>query len=247
MNEVHIRRDNAVDYYNDHLQENHHGYKFAATIKNVLYGALDGIVSTFNIIAAAVASGLPPNKIIILSLANLISDGLSMGLGDFISSYGQQKYIKSEYRKEMFELENNEEYEKNELIQFFQEKNMTAGDATIIVNILIKYPDIFLENMIKYELELDMPEPTIDILKGAVVTFFSFCIFGSIPILSFFASKNFLITSISTGGALILIGCVEAAITKQNMLTAGVSTLINGTIAVITAYFISFYLEGLAA
>ena len=75
---------------NKHLEENHAGEK-AKYVKNIIYGGLDGIITTFSIIAASVGASLEMKYIVALSVANLIADALSMGLGDAISSYFENK------------------------------------------------------------------------------------------------------------------------------------------------------------
>lgn len=50
-----------------------------------VYGAFDGIVTTFAVVAAASGAGLASNIVIILGLANLIADGFSMGASAYLS------------------------------------------------------------------------------------------------------------------------------------------------------------------
>ena len=59
---------------------------------------MDGIITTFSIIAAAVGASLDMKVIITMGVANLIADGISMGLGDYLSSTFEYKYIISENR-----------------------------------------------------------------------------------------------------------------------------------------------------
>ena len=51
-------------------------------LKAAVYGANDGIITTFAVVSAVAGAGLDPKIIIILGLANLIADGFSMGVGD---------------------------------------------------------------------------------------------------------------------------------------------------------------------
>lgn len=50
-----------------------------------VYGAFDGIVTTFAVVAAAAGAGLGYNVVVILGLANLIADGFSMGASAYLS------------------------------------------------------------------------------------------------------------------------------------------------------------------
>ena len=47
------------------------------------------------------------NVVILMGIANLVSDGISMGLGDYLSAKSEQSYIKSEFEREKWEMEQN--------------------------------------------------------------------------------------------------------------------------------------------
>jgi len=51
-----------------------------------VYGAIDGTVTTFAVVAGAVGADLSSRVIIILGLANLIADGFAMSVGSFLST-----------------------------------------------------------------------------------------------------------------------------------------------------------------
>lgn len=60
-------------------------------LKAAVYGANDGIVTTFAVMAGVVGANLSPKIVIILGLANLFADGLSMGLGDYLGERSERK------------------------------------------------------------------------------------------------------------------------------------------------------------
>ena len=91
------------DTLTTHLEEDHAGSS-AKYVKNIIYGGLDGIITTFSIIAAAVGASLEPKYIISMGFANLLADGISMGLGDYISSTFENKYILELDDKELDEF-----------------------------------------------------------------------------------------------------------------------------------------------
>ena len=51
-------------------------------IKSVIYGGLDGIITTFSVICSAYASHLSPHIIFVMGVANVLADGMSIGHGD---------------------------------------------------------------------------------------------------------------------------------------------------------------------
>lgn len=60
-------------------------------LKAAVYGANDGIITTFAVVAGVAGANLPANIIIILGIANMIADGFSMGIGDFLGERSEQK------------------------------------------------------------------------------------------------------------------------------------------------------------
>lgn len=240
---------------NIHIEENHANFS-GKYLKNIVFGGLDGIITTFSIIAASYGADFELNMIIIMGVANLIADGISMGLGDFISSYYEDLYIISEKNKEIYEYENNKEYEVKEMIELYQSQGIDKEDASKIVEIISqeKYKDYFIRTMVQYELDLEVPGKNFksDNMKDGAVTFVSFICFGFIPVFTyilFYAgctdNKNdvFATTCVITALSMFLLGCFQAKLTKQNIVKYGLMTLFNGSLAATFAFSIGYGLE----
>jgi VIT1/CCC1 family predicted Fe2+/Mn2+ transporter len=69
-------------------------------IGDIVYGANDGIVTTFAVVAAAAGAGVSSSIILILGIANLIADGFSMGASKYLSLKSEQS-LRSEARTDM--------------------------------------------------------------------------------------------------------------------------------------------------
>lgn len=54
--------------------------------KSIVYGGMDGIVTTFAVVAGSVGGNLGVAPIIVLGFSNLLADGFSMAVGDYLSS-----------------------------------------------------------------------------------------------------------------------------------------------------------------
>ena len=54
-------------------------------IGDVIYGANDGIITTFAVVAGVTGGSLTTRAVLIVGAANLIADGLSMGVGNYLS------------------------------------------------------------------------------------------------------------------------------------------------------------------
>jgi VIT1/CCC1 family predicted Fe2+/Mn2+ transporter len=65
-------------------------FKKGVYIGDFVYGANDGIVTTFAVVAGATGAFLPQGVIIILGLANLFADGFSMGASNYLALRSQK-------------------------------------------------------------------------------------------------------------------------------------------------------------
>jgi VIT1/CCC1 family predicted Fe2+/Mn2+ transporter len=54
-------------------------------VRDLVYGANDGIITTFAVVAGAAGGALSPAVVLILGAANLAADGLSMGVGNYLA------------------------------------------------------------------------------------------------------------------------------------------------------------------
>jgi VIT1/CCC1 family predicted Fe2+/Mn2+ transporter len=54
-------------------------------IRELVYGANDGIITTFAVVAGVSGGGLPLRVVLIIGAANLFADGLSMAAGNYLS------------------------------------------------------------------------------------------------------------------------------------------------------------------
>ena len=54
-------------------------------IGDAIYGANDGIITTFAVVAGVTGGSLSARAVLIVGVANLIADGLSMGVGNYLS------------------------------------------------------------------------------------------------------------------------------------------------------------------
>lgn len=77
-----------------------HGYlgfwpSWAHHIGDLVFGANDGIVTTFAVVSGARGASLGSAVVIILGLANLLADGFAMGAGNYLGMRSEQDYQRS--------------------------------------------------------------------------------------------------------------------------------------------------------
>lgn len=158
-------------------------------IKDLVYGANDGIVTTFAVVASVIGAELEPRVILIIGFASLIADGFSMAASDYLGSKSQEAVTREAER---------------------------GGQAP--------------------------PALQTNALKSAALTFLSFVIIGSTPILPYLfmpgSEDLFLYTSVTTAIVLFAVGSLRTLVTKRNFIRAGLEMTLVGGAAVVIAYFI---------
>jgi len=63
-----------------------------AYIAEFVYGANDGIVTTFAVVAGVAGASLSPSIVLVLGAANLFADGFSMGMSNYLSRQSEMAY-----------------------------------------------------------------------------------------------------------------------------------------------------------
>lgn len=64
-------------------------------LAEVIYGANDGIVTTFAVVSGVAGAALNPSIVLILGAANLFADGFSMGMSNYLSRRSEIDYQQS--------------------------------------------------------------------------------------------------------------------------------------------------------
>ena len=75
-------------------------------VKTLLFGGLDGIITTFAVVAGAGGGGLSAGVVLIMGFSSLVADALSMGVGDALSSKAENEVAVRERAREVWEFEN---------------------------------------------------------------------------------------------------------------------------------------------
>lgn len=187
------------------------------------------------------------------------ADGLSMGMGEFISGRAEVAFIKGERAREMWEAENVLEQEKAEMVELYVSKGMEEDDAKTVIDIMAKNKEFFVDVMMVEELGLHPEEANASPAKQGLVMFLSFLAFGCIPLLAYIISRaaagdarggvdrNFIASCVLTGVALFILGALKAKLTTAGtiamMLKGGITILFTGGLSALSAFLIGYLLN----
>ncbi|KAL5265278.1 hypothetical protein ACHWQZ_G006124 [Mnemiopsis leidyi] len=235
--------------------EEKHKIAHGQFVKSIIYGGLDGIVSTFVIICSIEGADFNPVYALVLGFSNLIGDAISMGMGDYLSATADIEHQKTEYKREKWEFDVNPEGEIEEMIELLEERGVSHDDAEVIMRTTAKYPDIFMDQMMYYELGFMPLDENEKPAKQGVVTFFAFCLFGLVPLLSYVlfgllpwetydtinrVNLSFAISCIATAITLFVLGAVKANFSGEKWAVSGLKVAVMGALACAASYLIGF-------
>lgn len=65
-------------------------------VRELVYGANDGVITTFAVVAGVAGGGLSLRVVLIIGAANLIADGLSMAVGNYLSIRSHESVLEAQ-------------------------------------------------------------------------------------------------------------------------------------------------------
>jgi len=230
-----------------------HGGASHQYIGDMVYGGLDGIVTTFAVVSGVSGANLGADVILILGLANLFADGISMAAGAYLSTKSEREYHDRERERESWEIDHFPEGEKAEMIAIYQAKGYSPKDAEALVRIQSQKKETWLDAMMVHELGL-LPDERKPLLSAAA-TLGAFLIAGAVPLLIYLLGLfapiaspiSFPVSTVLSAVALFALGAAKVLITERNWLKSGLEMLIVGGLAAGVAYLVGFLLAGLGA
>jgi len=244
MPEIVLDIQRAIELHESGRGDKLHGGFHSNVLKAMVYGANDGIITTFAVVVGVAGAGLSPSIILILGVANLVADGLAMGIGDYLGERSEQRYMHYQYQIEQWEIKNIARHEAIELTEYFRARGVSESDTKSVTEIIQKYPKLWAEIGFIDEMGA-APSTDKNIWHTGVATFGAFVGAGFLPLLPYFLHTmglsfplryEFLFSVIATAGALFVIGSARTRMTKGTWWKNGLEMLSIGAIAAVAAY-----------
>jgi len=219
----------------------------------IVYGGLDGIVTTFAVISGVAGAALSSDIVLILGSANLLADGVSMAIGSYLSSMSEREYFEREQRTEAWEIEHFPDGERIELVELLREAGYPPDDAQELVRIQTQRPESWIKAMMVEEhglLKADS-SPT---MRG-LTTFGAFVVAGAVPLLAYVvglfipmvSSAAFFLSIVLSALALFALGAAKVLVTELRVVRSGLEMLLVGGLAAGVAYLVGYLLRGFGA
>lgn len=219
-------------------------------LREIVYGGSDGIVTTFAVVAGFTGAnvfgsnmiGLTMGAVVLFGLANLFSDAVSMGLGDYMSTRSQEDLYNKTYQKELKHLDHSTNSFDERIEQHLVKKGFNKSDATEIIKLFHKNPEFGIEWLMDEYHGIPDPGDSSPILS-ALATLVSFLFFGFIPLIPFVIrvpdpTQAFLFSISGVVLALILLGLLRWKIVGYGLTRALGETLFLGGVSATIAFII---------
>jgi vacuolar iron transporter family protein len=196
--------------------------------RELIYGAIDGIITTFAVVAGFSGAALSTDTtsqlsfavVLLFGIANLFADGVSMGLGSFLAVRSEQgMYRTLRHREEGF----------------------SEADAHTLVEIFKRNEAYWVDFILSNELKIQDPMNE-NPYGTALATFGAFVSFGFIPLMPFMVMDTIdpqtVFQTSATGAfiALIILGILKWKVAGTDALKSIIEVVLVGSLAAFVAY-----------
>jgi vacuolar iron transporter family protein len=232
----------------EHEPEIHHSHRdvTGGWLRPATFGAMDGLVSNFALLAGVIGGGAGTHAQVLTGLAGLAAGACSMAVGEFTSVSSQTELIRAEIATEKRELAENPDEELAELVLMYRSKGLRQSLATQVATELTRDSQTAWRVHAREELGVgpdDLPSPWV----AAVSSFLSFALGAFVPMIALlFGSSTILGVALISAVGLFVSGGVVSRLTATPVWFGGGRQLLLGTVAAAVTYGIGTVVGGAA-
>jgi predicted membrane protein (TIGR00267 family) len=211
-------------------------------VRDMIFGANDGLVSTLAFVAGVVGAITDPYIVLLSGIAELFAGTISMGFGSYQSAKSELEVLEAESRREQVKKGKTPAEEAEELIQFYQAEGFMREEAEAIVKRIAEDRELPIQAGALEDLGL-APEELGNPVKAGVLCGISFGLAAIVPIVPFavpaLSCVDALIVSIAaTLATLFGVGAMKTIFSRKNWLRSGLEMMIIGASAAGITYVI---------
>ncbi|PYG33393.1 VIT1/CCC1 transporter family protein [Pelagimonas varians] len=213
-------------------------------LRDVVYGAIDGSVTTFAIVAGVAGAGLSPFIIVALGVANVLADGFSMAAGNYSATKAELDDIQRLRCIEERHIKITPEGERRELRSILAQKGLSGRTLEDAVDQMAANREAWIATMLDGEYGVAPVDP--HPMRAALVTFGAFLIAGFIPLMPFLLGLEsaFSISIWLTMISFFVIGTLKSVWSLSPWWRSGLETLAIGGAAASIAYVVGSLFHG---
>lgn len=205
-------------------------------LRDLVYGGIDGSVTTFAIVAGVAGAGLSPFVIVALGLANVLADGFSMAAGNYSGTKAERDNIRRIRAIEERHIDQHPEGERREVREILAQKGLSGEVLEHATGAITRDRENWIALMLEGEYGLGGVDP--HPMRAALATFGAFLVAGLIPLLPFLFGlpAAFTWSAWMTMGVFFAIGALKSRWSPAPWWRSGLETLAIGGAAAAIAY-----------
>jgi VIT1/CCC1 family predicted Fe2+/Mn2+ transporter len=215
-------------------------------VGDFILGAIDGLVTTFAVVASVAGAGLRAEYALVLGLANLLADGFSMAAGNYLKSKADKEVLDRFRQMEEQHIDLVPEGEREEIRQIYREKGFKGKTLEEVVSVITADRKRWVDEMLvgEWGLQLEQPSP----FWSGLWTMVAFISVGFIPLVTFvfyvgraISTEAFIYSSLLTLVAFFCIGYIKGVVLEQPRFKGGLESLLIGGLAAAMAYGVGYF------
>lgn len=214
-------------------------------IRSFILGFNDGLISVFTLLVGVAAATLNEGNytVILTGMAAMVSGAISMGLGEYVSSKSEARYIKNEIEREHAEIKLFPEEEREEVRGLLKNWGFKGEHLEKSLETIVSDEKSWIDFLTKSELGLEEPENPI---IGGIITFIAFIAGSVIAIFPYFIDLgliSLILSSIFSFSMLFVVGAAKVKITGENPWKSGIEMVLIGVVGFIVSYGIGYWVD----
>jgi VIT1/CCC1 family predicted Fe2+/Mn2+ transporter len=219
-------------------------------LRDMVYGAIDGTITTYAVVAGVAGGGLDAPVVLVLGTANLVADGFSMAVANYLGIRSEERRQQRIRRDEERHVELVPAGEREEVRQLLARDGLTgelldAATAAVTAD-RRRWVDMMMAR--EHGFAAVSPDP----LRAAAATFLAFAVVGLLPLLAFVAdalpgitvSSPFAWSTASAALAFAAVGAAEGVVVDEPWGRSATRTLAVGGSAAALAFAVGLTLSG---
>jgi len=246
MTQPRAREDLAAEHEPEAIRARLAAPREESLVGDAVLGGIDGAVTTFAVVAGAVGGAFPTLVVIVLGFANLLADGFSMAVSNYLSVKSERDRVEEARRTEERHIRHVPDGERDEIREIFTRKGFSGETLETIVEVITQDRRLWVDTMLAEELGLQVEgrQP----MRAAMATFAAFVVTGAVPLIPFLlpglgTGRAFLASSLATAAAFLGVGMAKGMVLGRTVLRSGLETLLMGGSAAALAYAVGRWLR----
>jgi len=222
----------------EHLREERRQADLLGEIREALFGAQDGIVSTLAVVSTVGGATSERFPILVAGIASALAGVFSMAAGEYLSSKSQREIYLAQIEKEREEVEGRPGEAQAEVAYMLEQEGLDPEASRRVAAELAGEPGVLLNTMVEKELGISVEEGR-NALQGAILMGVSFGLASLVPIVAYLFIEPraaFPLSLALSAAALFTIGVVKARWTGAGPLRSGAEVVVLAAVAGIAGY-----------